>query len=162
MFVSSGGLPHTRHQGTSRANVDLPLKFYSGIVISKERYVVKHPCKNAFKIPELDRNQDDMMTSSNGNISALPAICAGNSPVTGEFPAQRPVTRSFDVFFDPRLNKRLSKQSWGWWFETPSRPLWRHRNCPVYGAFDLGLAVSVPLPIVTGIFVLLWFQSRLT
>ena len=33
---------------------------------------------------------------------------------------------------------------------------------PRYGAFDLGLAVSVPLPIVTGIFVLLWFQSRLT
>ena len=43
-------------------------------------------------------------------------------------PAQRPVTRSFDVFFDLRLNKRLSKQSRGWWFETPSRPLWRHRN----------------------------------
>ena len=39
------------------------------------------------------------------------AICAGNSPVTGEFPAQRPVTRSFDVFFDLRLNKPLSKQS---------------------------------------------------
>ena len=38
------------------------------------------------------------------------------------------VTRSFDVFFDLRLNKRLSKQSWGWWFETPSRPLWRHDN----------------------------------
>ena len=35
-------------------------------------------------------------------------------------------------------------------------------HCPVYGAFDLGLAVSVPLPIVTGIFVLIWFQSRLT
>ena len=35
---------------------------------------------------------------------------------------QRPVTRSFDVFFDLRLNKRLRKQSWGWWFETPSRP----------------------------------------
>ena len=59
-------------------------------------------------------------------FSALLAICAGNSPVTGEFPAQRPVTRSFDVFFDLRLNKRLSKQSRGWWFETPSRPLWRH------------------------------------
>ena len=44
--------------------------------------------------------------------SALLAICAGNSPVTGEFPAQRPVTRNFDVFFDLRLNKRLSKQSW--------------------------------------------------
>ena len=61
-------------------------------------------------------------------FSALLVLCAGNSPVTGEFPAQRPVTRSFDVFFDLRLNKRLSKQSWGWWFETPSRSLWRHCN----------------------------------
>ena len=61
-------------------------------------------------------------------FSALLAICAGNSPVPGEFPSQKPVTRSFDVFFDLRLNKRLSKQSWGWWFETLSRPLWRHRN----------------------------------
>ena len=61
-------------------------------------------------------------------FSALLAICAGNSPVPGEFPTQRPVTRSFDVFFGLRLNKRLSKQSWGWWFETLSRPLWRHRN----------------------------------
>ena len=59
-------------------------------------------------------------------FSALLAICAGNSPVPGEFPAQRPVTRSFDVFFDLHLNTRLSKQSWGWWFETLSRPLWRH------------------------------------
>ena len=69
-----------------------------------------------------------MMTSSNGNISALLAICAGNSPASGEFLAQRPVTRSFDVFFDLRLDKRFSKQSWGWWFETLSRPLWRHCN----------------------------------
>ena len=61
-------------------------------------------------------------------FSALLAICAGNSPVPGEFPAQRPVTRSFDVFFDLRLNKRLSEQSWGWWFETLSRTLWRHCN----------------------------------
>ena len=53
-------------------------------------------------------------------FSALLAICARNSPVTGEFPAQRPVTRSFDVFFDLRLNKQLSKQSWGWWFDLPS------------------------------------------
>ena len=43
-------------------------------------------------------------------FSALLAICAGNSPVTGEFPAQRPVTQSFDVLFDLRLNKRLNKQ----------------------------------------------------
>ena len=61
-------------------------------------------------------------------FSALLALCAGNSPVTGEYPAQRPVTRSFDIFFDLCLNKRLSKQSWGWWFETPSRSLWRHCN----------------------------------
>ena len=61
-------------------------------------------------------------------FSALLAIWARNSPVTGEFPAQRPVTRSFDVFFDLRLNERLSKQTWGWWFETPTRPSWRHGN----------------------------------
>ena len=57
---------------------------------------------------------------------ALLALCARNSPVTGEFPAQRPMKRSFDVFFDLRLNKRSSKQWWGWWFETPSHPLWCH------------------------------------
>ena len=61
-------------------------------------------------------------------FSALLALCAGNSPVTGEFPAQRPVTRGSDVFFDLRLNKQLIKQSWGWWFETPSRSLWLHNN----------------------------------
>ena len=70
----------------------------------------------------------DMMTSSNGKIFRVTAHCAGNSPVPGEFPAQRPVTRSFDVFFDLHPNKRLSKQWWGWWFETPPCPLRRHRN----------------------------------
>ena len=63
-----------------------------------------------------------MMTSSNGKISALLSLCVGNSPVSGEFPAQRPVTQSFDVFFDLCLIKRLSKHSRGWWFETLSRP----------------------------------------
>ena len=61
-------------------------------------------------------------------FSALLALCAENSPVTGEFPSQRPVRRSFDVFFDLRMNKRLSKQLSRRWFETPSRPLWRHCN----------------------------------
>ena len=56
------------------------------------------------------------------------SVTAGNSPVTGEFPSHRPVTRSFDVFFDLRLNKRLSKQSRRRWFETPSLSLWRHCN----------------------------------
>ena len=58
----------------------------------------------------------------------LLVLSADNSPVTGEFPTQRPLTRSFDVFFDLRLNKQLSKPSWGWWFETPSCPLWCHCN----------------------------------
>ena len=53
-------------------------------------------------------------------FSALLAFCAGNSPVIGEFPAQRPMTRSFDVFFNLRPDKRLNKQSW-------AGDLWRHR-----------------------------------
>ena len=74
-----------------------------------------------------------MMTSLKmETFSTYLAICAGNSPVPGEFPSQRPVTRSFDVFFDLRLNKRLSKQSWGWWFGTLLCPLWRH--CNAYSA----------------------------
>ena len=59
---------------------------------------------------------------------ALLALCAGNLPVTGEFPSQRSMARSFDVFFHLRLNKGLSKQSWGRWFETPSCPFWRQCN----------------------------------
>ena len=61
-------------------------------------------------------------------FSALLALCAGNSPVTDEFPLQRPVTRSFDIFFDWWLNKRLRKQSRSRWLETSSRSLWRHCN----------------------------------
>ena len=70
-------------------------------------------------------------------FSALLALCAGNSPVTGEFLAQRPVTRSFDVFFDLRLNKRLNKQSWGWWYDRPLRSLWRHFNALKFAPKDL-------------------------
>ena len=61
-------------------------------------------------------------------FSVLLALCVWNSPVTGEFPSQRPVTWSFDVFFDLRLKKRLSKQSWGWWFEMPWCSLWCRSN----------------------------------
>ena len=65
-------------------------------------------------------------------FSVLLALCAGNSLVTGEFPTQRPVMRGFVLFFDLHLNKRLSKQSWGWWFETSSLSLWRHCNVWMY------------------------------
>ena len=68
------------------------------------------------------------MTSSNGSIFRVTGPFCGEFTGPGEFPAQRPVTRSFDVFFDLRPNKRLSKQPWGWWFETPSWSLWRQCN----------------------------------
>ena len=89
-----------------------------------------------------------------GTFSALMAICAGNSSVTGEFPAQRPVTRNFDVFFDRRLNKQLSKQWWVWWFETPSRPLWRHCNALIMWNF-YGLR-----QIVSNIAISLWWRHN--
>ena len=63
-----------------------------------------------------------MMKSSNGNIFRV------TGHLGGEFTGPRPVTQSFDVFFDLSPNKRLSKHWWGWWFDTPSRPLWRHCN----------------------------------
>ena len=59
-------------------------------------------------------------------FSALLTVYSGNPPVTDEFPSQGPVTRSFDISLICALNKRLSKQSGSWWFETPSRSLWRH------------------------------------
>ena len=77
---------------------------------------------------QFDQLLRSMMTSSNGNIFRITGPLCGEFTGTGEFPAQRPVTRSFDVFFYLRLNKRLSKQPWGWWFETPSWSLWRHGN----------------------------------
>ena len=67
-------------------------------------------------------------------FSVLQALCTGKSPVTGMLPSQRPVKWSFDVFFDLRLNKRLSKQSRRQWFETSSRSSWRHCDVHVYHA----------------------------
>ena len=61
-----------------------------------------------------------VMTSSNGNIFRVTGLLCGES--------RKPVTRSFDVYFDLRPNKRFSKQSWGWRFETLSLSLWRHCN----------------------------------
>ena len=74
------------------------------------------------------RHAQYMMTSSNGNIFRVTGPLCGEFTGPGEFPTQRPVTRSFDVFFDLRMNKRLSKQPWGWWFETLSWSSWRHCN----------------------------------
>ena len=71
---------------------------------------------------------NDMMTSSNGNIFRV------TGHLCGKFTGPRWIshTKASDAelwcFFDLRLNKRLSKQPWGWWFETPAWSLWRHRN----------------------------------
>ena len=72
-------------------------------------------------------------------FSGLLALYAGNSPVTGKFPSQRPVTWSFDVFFDLRLNKRLSKQSRRWWFEMP----WCSLGCHCNAYLSNGVGPSV-------------------
>ena len=74
-------------------------------------------CCNPCKRRKMEKN---MMTSSNGNIFQVTGPLCGEFTGPGEIPTQRPVTGSFEVFFDLRLNRRLSKQPWGWWFETPS------------------------------------------
>ena len=88
-------------------------------------------CKNWWSMASLNNNlfhawwRYQMET-----FSPFLAICAGNSLVTNEFHAQRPVTSDVELwcFFDLRLNKRLTKQWWGWWFEMPSCPLWCYSN----------------------------------
>ena len=84
-----------------------------------------------------------MMTSSLENIFRVIGLCAGNSTVTGEFPPQRPVTRSFDVFFYLRLNKRLNKQSRHRCLETPSRSLWHHCNVTVAECHVLSMSPRI-------------------
>ena len=88
-------------------------------------------------------------------LHVLLALRAGNSPVTGKFPSQRPVTWSFDVFFDLALNKRLSKPWRRWWFETPSRSLWRHSNdialcCRLFTADFAAATILISFSAVLG------------
>ena len=103
----------------------IPITWYCSLIIYKLRY---HPA--------------NLLTNSLWQLwcrhqmetfSALLVLCERNLPVTCEFASQMPVMRSFDVFFDLRLNKRLGKQPRRRWFETPSRPLWGH--CYVMALF---------------------------
>ena len=115
-----------RRQGISRHGMDLVLTEQSGFSTWRVKNCV-------------------MMTSSNGNIFRIPGHLCGEFTGPGEFPAQRSVMRGFDVFFDLCLNKGLSKQPWGWWFETPAWSLWRQRNeCMFSRCCDL-LLLYTPL-----------------
>ena len=84
------------------------------------------------------------MTSSNGNIFRVRPTGHLRWEFTG--PWWIPRTKASDAelwcFFDLRLNKRLSKQSWGWWFETLSRPLWRHCNGPPVWSLHWSLTIG--------------------
>ena len=106
-----------------------------------------------------------MMTSSNGNIFRDTGHLCGEFTGPGEFPAQRSVTRSFDVFFDLSLNKRLSKQSRGWWFETQSHPLWRHCNVwhanSVLSTESLGKSLLWCIETLSYFFLLVFFICSL-
>ena len=94
----------------------LGLQQWSDYWLKNIRYICLQQCKVTWWRHQME------------TFSTLRALCAGISPVTGELPSRRPVTWIFYVFFDLRLNKRLSKQSWGWWFEKPSCLLWCHGN----------------------------------
>ena len=92
------------------------------------RSPVNSPHKGQWRVALMFSFAINMMTSSNGSIFRVTGHLCGEFTGPGEFPTQRPVTRSFDVYFDLCPNKWLSKQSWGWWFETLSCSLWCHRN----------------------------------
>ena len=85
-----------------------------------------------------------MMKSSNRDIFRV------TDHLCGEFTGRRwiPRTKASDAehwcFFYLRLNERLSKQRWGWWFETPSRPLWHHRNVEQF-LMSLGEVLMIAL-----------------
>ena len=83
-----------------------------------------------------------MMASSNGNIFRVSGPLCGEFTGPGEFPTQRPVTRSFDVFFDRRLNKRSSKQPRGWWLETLSCSLW-HMYMNIMKSLFIHLEINI-------------------
>ena len=66
-------------------------------------------------------------------FSALLALCEGNHRSLADSPyKKKPVMRSFDVFFDLRLNKRWTDNRDSSDYYTPSRSLWHHCNVMTY------------------------------
>ena len=97
----------------------------TNIVLTSPQVFVYHSTINIRRTDDIFYHHDNVIQWK--HFRGTGPLC-GEFTGPGEFPAQRPVTRSFDVFFDLRLHKRLSKQPWGWWFETLSWSLWRHCN----------------------------------
>ena len=105
-------MTHVLQPGSCSLQI-LHLNLYNGIII----FLNNHRIHLYTKIPFFSRKKLPLWEATpcwrhQITFSALLALCAGNSPVTSEFPSQRPVTRSIDVFYGLRLNKRLSKQSY--------------------------------------------------
>ena len=116
--LSGQGNMHTLALTTKKYNIFASLSLCEG------------ECTNNRFLTQIDSNAEwvsmsrrwqlfHMVTSSNGNIFRVTDFCMGNSPVTGEFPTQRPVTRNFDIFFDLSLN--------GWVNNHDAGDLRRHR-----------------------------------
>ena len=133
------------------------IQIFKGIVISCD------VIKECHSFGYIDCTIHDKIYFIFDNIAVLAQSFTCCDVVTGEFPAQRPVARSFDVFFDLRLNKRLSKQSWGWWSETPSRSFRRHCNVRIpiinmRGSLDgLSFIVRIPVPVTASFY---WIEAR--
>ena len=118
--------PNSARPSAGMKSLGLTAKWFRIIFLNRWEHYLKwltKPCQISWHLSVYPSvagavifRENHTMTSSNGNIFR----------VTGHLRGE--VTRSFDVFFDLRLNKRLSKQSWGWWLETITCPLWRHCN----------------------------------
>ena len=111
-----------------------------------------------------------MMTSSNGNIFRVTGLLCREFTGHRWIPRTKASDAEFDLFFDICLNKQLSKQSWDWWFETPSCSLWRQCNVftgygyrYVYWTFREGkphqLVLSKFLVISNGLYRMKWRKS---
>ena len=112
--------PQQDRKKRSRVHIYIYIYTHMYIYVYVYRRTVPHGIFCVYVSTEVLMTSSIMMTSSNGNISALLAICAGNSPVTGEFPPQRPVTRSFDVSL-------IYAWIYGWVNNGEAGDLWRHR-----------------------------------
>ena len=98
------------------------LKCMSAIRVRNRKW---HKDEYVWDIQNVNNN---MMTSSNGNIFRVTGHLCGVLTVHRWIPHTKASDAELWCFFDLLLNKRVGKQWRGWWFEASSRPLWRHCN----------------------------------